>query len=88
MRLIDTPKPTPSGVPGSDQIMTLVGGVYWVAIMACFAGLVLSGAYLAFAHDASPKNKEKAQGMLKGAALGAILLGGAGVIFNFFFGAM
>ncbi len=78
-------RPDPSGLPGSTQLEKLVNGLMFWALLGCLAGLVVSAGVWAMASNSG--NYHHAGAGKKGvlfAAVGALLVGAAPAIINFF----
>lgn len=80
-------KPDSSQVPGGSVLQGLVSGALYLALLACTIGLVISGASLALGNRSSnPHMAERGKHGLVGSIVGAIIVGGAIAIINFFAG--
>jgi len=63
--------PDPSGLPGSDQILVILGGVRWAALAACLIALVIGAATWAFSsHQGNPYWASRAKVGVLGAVVG------------------
>ena len=72
------PAPDPSQLPGSDQILGLVAGVRWAALVACLVGLVVGAAVWAFSsHSGNSYQMSRAKLSVFGALLGVFVIGAA-----------
>ena len=72
------PAPDPSSLPGSAQILTVVSGVRWAALVACLVGLVVGAAIWAFSsHSGNPYQMSKAKITVLGALVGVFVIGAA-----------
>ena len=73
-----TAPPDPSALPGSDQILVLLGGVRWAALAACLVALIVGAAVWAFSsHQGNPYYTSKAKVGVLGAVVGGFLIGAA-----------
>jgi hypothetical protein len=78
--------PDPSGLPGADQIMVIIGGIRWAALVACLAALVVGAAVWAFSsHQGNPYYASKAKVGVIGAVVGAALIGAAPAIIQWLY---
>ena len=72
------PAPDPSQLPGSDQILGLVAGVRWAALVCCLVALIIGAAVWAFSsHSGNPYQTSKAKLSVFGALLGVFVIGAA-----------
>lgn len=72
------PAPDPTQLPGSDQILGLVGGLRWAALVCCLVALVIGAAVWAFSsHSGNSYQMSKAKLSVFGALLGVFVIGAA-----------
>ena len=72
------PTPDPTQLPGSNQILSLVGGVRWAALVCCLVALIVGAAVWAFSsHSGNPYQTSKAKVTVLGALLGVFVVGAA-----------
>jgi hypothetical protein len=72
------PAPDPTQLPGSNQILSLVGGVRWAALVCCLVALIVGAAVWAFSsHSGNPYQTSKAKVAVLGALLGVFVVGAA-----------
>ncbi len=82
---ITVPAPDPNQVPGGNVISNLVAGSEYLVGVVCVVAFCLGIGKMAFgnkSHNAGMVEGGKSQMLL--AAVGMVLLGGLGVILNFF----
>ena len=73
-----TAPPDPSALPGSDQILMILGGVRWAALAACLVALIIGAATWAFSsHQGNPYWTSRAKVGVLGAVVGGFLIGAA-----------
>lgn len=79
-------KPNPNGLPGTDALEKLIGGLAALALLACLAGVMIGGAQWAlgsrsnnYSHTSDGKSK-----VLYG-FLGAFVIGAGAALINFFY---
>ena len=72
------PAPDPSNLPGSYQILAVVSGLRWGALVACLLALVVGAAVWAFsAHNGNPYSVSRAKTTVLGALIGVFAIGAA-----------
>jgi hypothetical protein len=72
------PSPDPSQLPGSTQILGLVAGLRWAALVACLVALIIGAAVWAFSsHQGNPYMTQRAKLSVLGALLGVFIVGAA-----------
>jgi hypothetical protein len=72
------PLPDPGNLPGSTQIITVVSGLRWGALVACLVALVVGAAVWAFsAHNGNPYYVSRAKTTVLGALIGVFAIGAA-----------
>ena len=72
------PAPDPTQLPGSGQILGLVGGLRWAALVCCLVALIIGAAVWAFSsHSGNPYQTSKAKVTVFGALLGVFVIGAA-----------
>ena len=72
------PAPDPTNLPGSTQILAVVSGLRWAALVACLVALVVGAAVWAFsAHNGNPYYVSRAKTTVLGALLGVFTVGAA-----------
>jgi hypothetical protein len=80
------PPPDPSSLPGSDQILFLIGGIRWAALVACLVALIVGAAIWAFSsHQGNPYYASKAKVGVLGAVVGVFLIGAAPAIIQWLY---
>ena len=73
-----TAPPDPSALPGSDQLLVILGGVRWAALAACLVALIIGAAVWAFSsHQGNPYWTSRAKVGVLGAVAGGFLIGAA-----------
>lgn len=80
--------PDPDNLPGGEVLQSLTNGIAGFALIFCLIGLVLSAGLWAL--GANSNNYQQTFVGKRGFAvcsLGALLIGGAAAIINFFYGA-
>jgi hypothetical protein len=77
--------PNPKGLPGSDALQGLIDGLAFWALLACLGGIVVGAAVWAWAAHAN-NHHYSANGRrgLMVSAGGALVVGAAAAIINFF----
>lgn len=72
------PAPDSSQLPGSDQVLGLVAGLRWAALVCCLVALIIGAAVWAFSsHSGNPYQTSKAKVTVFGALLGVFVIGAA-----------
>jgi hypothetical protein len=72
------PSPDPGQLPGSDQILGLVAGLRWAALVCCLVALIAGAAIWAFSsHQGNPYWTQRAKLSVFGALLGVFVIGAA-----------
>ena len=72
------PAPAPTQLPGSDQVLGLVAGLRWAALVCCLVALIIGAAVWAFSsHQGNPYWGQKAKLSVFGALLGVFVIGAA-----------
>lgn len=80
--------PDPDKLPGGDVLQNLTNGVAGFALIFCLIGLVVSAALWALGSNSSNYQQTFiGKRGLAVCAIGALLIGAAAAIINFFFGA-
>jgi hypothetical protein len=79
-------KPNPNGLPGTDALEKLIGGLANLALLACVAGVIIGAGQWAlgsrsnnYSHTSDGKSK-----VLYG-LLGAFVIGAGAALINFFY---
>lgn len=74
-----------AGLPGSNAVQSLINGGIWLAAMVCLAGMVGAGIGLAIGkHTNNSRMGYESKSYLGAAAAGAVVVGGAVALVNFF----
>jgi hypothetical protein len=81
------PNITPSSnLPGTNTLLSLVAGVFEVALIFCLAGLVTGALWWAVsAKGANLRGSHTGRDIVVGSVIGAILCGGANIIIGWAF---
>lgn len=80
--------PDPSNLPGGEVLQSLTNGIAGFALIFCLIGLVLSAGLWALGSNSN--NYQQTFAGKRGfavCAMGALLIGAAAAIINFFYGA-
>jgi len=78
-------EPNPGGLPGSSVLEKLVGGLAFWAILACVAGIIIGGGAWALGnHTGNYHHASKGKTGALCAAAGALVIGAAVPIIEFF----
>lgn len=83
-----TTRPDPNGLPGGATAQRLLNGLTFYGLLACVAALVIGGATWFTANRAG--NYTASFGgkvAVLGGVIGALVIGGAAALVNFFYGA-
>jgi hypothetical protein len=81
-----TAPPDPTALPGSDQILSIISGLRWAALAACFVALVIGAASWAFSsHQGNPYWASRAKVGVLGAVVGGFLIGAAPAVIQWLF---
>jgi hypothetical protein len=80
------PAPNPSNLPGSDQILSVLGGLRWGCLVACVIALSVGAAIWAFSsHQGNPYYASRARVTVLGALAGVLLVGAAPALIQWFY---
>jgi len=83
---VPSPTPNPGAVPGGQQLLNLLGGASFVAVVACVAGLLISASRHQIAvHQRQPDKAAHTLHGMQVAGMGAAAAGGVHAIVAFFF---
>jgi hypothetical protein len=83
---VTVPAPDPAQLPGSTQLSNLVAGVEYLALLVLVGAMAWFGAEWAIAsHTNNPQYMQTGKTGFIRAALGAVLVGSATAVINFFF---
>ena len=84
---INVPPPDPQFLPGSTQLSNLVAGLEYLALLVLVAAMAWFGVEWAIAHHTNnPYHQQSGKVGFLRAAGGAIIVGSATALVNFFFG--
>ncbi len=78
--------PDPTGLPGFGTFQGLVNAVSSFALLACLAAAIIGGVMWAFgASSSNASAASKGQRTVAGAIVGALIIGAAAILINFFY---